>query len=584
MARTPLETAAAEEAPGFPAVCACAGPGHCPGRGREVNASVHAACARDERFRWGTSGRPRAEWPDRVKSPKRLGRPGPAPGVVGTPLTSSELAAVKRSRGTSAATPKAPKAPPRFDCAHRGALSYACPVGMRERDIHHCDLPDAPWGRCWASAERARDGDDVASCALCLGYEKPGDARGNGMRKALRAAVETPPPQLRGEGRGVVQVVGGSLYTSLAFLSARALRASGCTLPLEWWHLGPHEWDPNMDALAADVGAKVVDARAFAESLPKRPRRLWEPLGGWGLKAFAVLHSSFAEVLFLDADNVVARDPTYVFESRGYREQGAVFWPDLPPVARPYWVPPDAWVAAGMRPRPGATPLESGQFAVDRRRHAHGLAITWAMNDWSDFWYNRLYGDKDTFLFGFGRAALEARRRHAYALAPRPLFVAPCIHQHGPGGELLFQHNTGAKQDVLRGGALSGFVFRDALAGALADLRRLWGGRLWPWQGQSREEAGISAGAAGRWHCHVRGKTWPLELLPGGQTGGPGKDADGLVTRWSFRELGGAPTLILLGKAHKDSEIAAAFLSPGGRCWAGRLTYGDGPIELEGAL
>jgi hypothetical protein len=37
-------------------------------------------------------------------------------------------------------------------------------------------------------------------------------------------------------------------------------------------------------------------------------------LGGWQLKPYSIVHCPFREVLFLDADNVPLRDPTFLFE------------------------------------------------------------------------------------------------------------------------------------------------------------------------------------------------------------------------------------------------------------------------------
>lgn len=38
---------------------------------------------------------------------------------------------------------------------------------------------------------------------------------------------------------------------------------------------------------------------------------------------------SFAEVLYLDSDNIALTDPTFLFEHPVYQERGAVFWPDF---------------------------------------------------------------------------------------------------------------------------------------------------------------------------------------------------------------------------------------------------------------
>ncbi len=47
------------------------------------------------------------------------------------------------------------------------------------------------------------------------------------------------------------------------------------------------------------------------------------------IKVFAILLSSFLEVLWLDADNIPLIDPVFVFKLKGYRSTGAVLWPDI---------------------------------------------------------------------------------------------------------------------------------------------------------------------------------------------------------------------------------------------------------------
>ncbi len=38
---------------------------------------------------------------------------------------------------------------------------------------------------------------------------------------------------------------------------------------------------------------------------------------------------SLTSILYLDADNLPIADPTYLFAAQGFRETGAVFWPDM---------------------------------------------------------------------------------------------------------------------------------------------------------------------------------------------------------------------------------------------------------------
>lgn len=47
------------------------------------------------------------------------------------------------------------------------------------------------------------------------------------------------------------------------------------------------------------------------------------------IKVAALLNSAFEDILFLDADNVVVRDPTYLFDSPEYLDTGAMFFRTL---------------------------------------------------------------------------------------------------------------------------------------------------------------------------------------------------------------------------------------------------------------
>eukprot|EP00959_Pyramimonas_sp_CCMP1952_P472742 9500560-Pyramimonas_sp.AAC.1 len=49
---------------------------------------------------------------------------------------------------------------------------------------------------------------------------------------------------------------------------------------------------------------------------------------GYALKVFALLFSSFREVLLLDADNNAARDPAFLFTDATYLREGGLFWHD----------------------------------------------------------------------------------------------------------------------------------------------------------------------------------------------------------------------------------------------------------------
>ena len=53
----------------------------------------------------------------------------------------------------------------------------------------------------------------------------------------------------------------------------------------------------------------------------------WE-LAGWAAKPYAMLLSSFREVIFIDADSFFLQNPEIMFEEPSYKETGALFFRD----------------------------------------------------------------------------------------------------------------------------------------------------------------------------------------------------------------------------------------------------------------
>jgi hypothetical protein len=269
-------------------------------------------------------------------------------------------------------------------------------------------------------------------------------------------------PPIR-EPRGVVTVAGGPLYFALWWHLVYALRDLGCRLPLELWTVRADELDAGMYAAARDLGATVIDAQAHAQAHGNVP-----PAGGWQCKAYAMRHSGFAEVIYLDADNVPVVDPTYLLMDKHYLRTGAIYWPDLPPPRqRAEWVPTGAWQAVGLEPVRSARPFESGQMVVDRRRHLAALDVALLMNEMHAETYRFVYGDKDTFLLA---SHLTQTR---YSMPPRnPVWSAPAINQHDMAGSLVFQHACQGKDDIVAGRILKSIINRRYAPDARASLAR----------------------------------------------------------------------------------------------------------------
>ncbi len=246
------------------------------------------------------------------------------------------------------------------------------------------------------------------------------------MDEAVSRLAEEP---LAGDGRGIVICAGGLLYFVNAWVCINMLRRLQCNLPIEVWHMGPSEMNQTMRDLLEPLRVTCVDAFEVLFSHPVRV------LQGWELKPFSIIHSQFDEVLLLDADNVPALNPEFLFETPQFHQAGAIFWPD----SRNLRPEQPIWKFTGVPFRDEPT-FESGQLVLSKRRCSKPLSLTMWMNEHSDFWFRHIYGDKDTFHLAWRRLG------QSYAMPPRgrqPMSRIFC--QYDFEGRRLFQHRSRSK-------------------------------------------------------------------------------------------------------------------------------------------
>jgi len=269
-------------------------------------------------------------------------------------------------------------------------------------------------------------------------------------------------PRDCGQGRGIVICGGGIKYGACAWVLIRLLRHLGCDLPIEVWCLDDDEFDPDWVSMVEPLGVRCVNAQEVAKSHP-HPR-----LGGWELKPYAILHSRFREVLFLDADNVPVRDPTYMFDAPAYQATGTVFWPDPEVFNTPLDSP--LWAVFGAQPQISPD-QESGQLLIDKFRCWKALELCNWYNQHSDFYYRHVYGDKETFRFAWQRLNQPISWPEKYASGN--LFFT--LQQHDFEGRVLFQHRFYRKWSLYgHNTSIPGFEHEETCLTFLDELRQTW--------------------------------------------------------------------------------------------------------------
>ncbi|MEO5817895.1 MAG: class I SAM-dependent methyltransferase [Gemmatimonadaceae bacterium] len=376
------------------------------------------------------------------------------------------------------------------------------------------------------------------------------------------------------DGRGIVMCGGGTTYFTNAFIAVSLLRHVGCTLPVQLWYLGSNEIDSFMEELIAPLGVECIDAMTVSSVHPARILR------GWEVKPYAMLHCPFREVLLLDADNFVATNPEYLFESWEYRQTGALFWPDVGrmPVSNVMW---DVFGVPFL----DEPEFESGQVVVDKERCWTALSLTKFYNDHSDFFYRYVHGDKETFHFAFRKV------KQPYAMTSHPMRLQDgTFFQHDFAGNLVFQHRNRVKWSYDgENPSVDGFQHEAECRRFLGDLRREWNGVVggngdravtedvhaarreltadvyrfvrdgygyWPMSFMSDGRVGIGSTTTERtWDVYISGSRLALEI---GAEGGPSTVLRRSALGW--RSAAGETELALIPrKAGVSSRVSLSF-------------------------
>ena len=379
-----------------------------------------------------------------------------------------------------------------------------------------------------------------------------------------RFLAAIPPCPHAYQGRGIVICGGGIKYFTNAWVCVNMLRRLGCRLPVQVWHLGPLEMDRRMKSLLAPLDVECVDAFKVQKKFPVRILR------GWELKPYAILHSPFREVLLLDADNVPITDPTTLFDIPPFKRTGAVFWPDYENGRCKRATP--VWRSCGMR-QPAEPEFETGQILLDKHRCWPALRLCVWFNENSDFYYQYLHGDKETFHIAFRKL------RKSYSMVPVPVrSLQGIMCQHDFQGRRIFQHRNTDKWDLfLRNRPIRGFRFDKECRDYLVQLRRVWDG-------------GMSSTAKGSLRMPARSRRGRRELRfmavmipPSKQTSSQNVTLDNLAkTDWGqvplcFQIEDGSPDTVAERRAH----CAYLALKQGLKSRMDYILFLDGSLEFN---
>ncbi|KAJ3412580.1 hypothetical protein HDV05_000560 [Chytridiales sp. JEL 0842] len=215
--------------------------------------------------------------------------------------------------------------------------------------------------------------------------------------------------QSKFSGKGLV-ISTGKWHFKLAYHAILSLRqVLKCDLPIEVMYAGPHDLEPSMiESFNAIEGVRAVDIWDY---FPEESRTF----SGWSVKPFAMLASSFEEILFMDADALFLQDPKVLFEeSNLYKRDGALFFFDRTmktneqiPWLKSYLKFPSKYSMTNRyMTRRSIHEMESGVVVMNKGRAdvLHALLAVCKMNskyEREKVTYKNMHGDKESFWMSF---------------------------------------------------------------------------------------------------------------------------------------------------------------------------------------
>ncbi|KAI8080222.1 mannosyltransferase putative-domain-containing protein [Gilbertella persicaria] len=211
------------------------------------------------------------------------------------------------------------------------------------------------------------------------------------------------------QGKGIVFCVGNDQF-KFAATSIRTLReVLNCTLPIEVFFIRESDL-----SLAKRTYLQTEFDNISLRKLENYVSYYYTRFGGWAMKPFAMLASSFTEVLMVDADAFFLQDPTKLFRDEGYKLTGSLFFYDRTLFAN--WEKGADWLRSFLPTTSNLVPKsrwfkktssheqESGVVLMDKQKALLGLLSTCKLNginERDEVVYKHIHGDKETFWIGF---------------------------------------------------------------------------------------------------------------------------------------------------------------------------------------
>lgn len=226
------------------------------------------------------------------------------------------------------------------------------------------------------------------------------------------------------QGKGILICAGGPKLIPMLMAQLSYLKFIGNKLPIEVFYADEGEFPEELRNVVMEnfpgVCLRNVTTSFLEHPINQRAEYRNMNFRGFQIKPIALWACSFEEVLYIDCDAYVRIHTEDFFEQPGYKKNHSLFYPD-------FWyydfinkerASPQGVSGAllnslyGVQTDRNTLELETGVFVFNKKKLRRTLEALQSITCNYQYYYNIIYGDKDTF-------------RLAAGIAKEVLYVAP---------------------------------------------------------------------------------------------------------------------------------------------------------------
>lgn len=207
-------------------------------------------------------------------------------------------------------------------------------------------------------------------------------------------------------GQGIVMCVGNGQF-KFAASSIRAIReVLHCNLPIEIFFIRDNDLS---EAKRHYLTSEFSNIHLM--KLEDYVSTYYTRFGGWAMKPFAMLASTFTEIIMMDADVFFLQNPALLLEDSAYKKTGSLFFYDRTLFAG--WEKGPDWLRSFLATMSPLVPKtrwfkgtssheqESGVVVMNKKKSLLGLLSTCKLNgitERDEVVYKHIHGDKEVKL------------------------------------------------------------------------------------------------------------------------------------------------------------------------------------------